>query len=179
LSRAAFCRALERPIPYRGAVLALWRAAYEMHFLETRPGRIRKIRVKPTVPECWTASQLVEVVQAFRSLHGQLQSDPTLRRATLWTAFVLVGYYSPLRYVDLMLLRWDQIQDGLIVVPMSKTGVIIACALPADASDGNRSHLNQTPRTRTAPAEYISRKDSIVQQGFGMATRGRSASTRR
>jgi len=120
---------------YRGAVLALWRAAYEMHFLETRPGRIRKIRVKPTVPECWTESQLVEVVQAFRSLQGELQSDPTLRRATFWTAFVLVGYYSALRFGDLMSLRWDQIQDGLIVVPMSKTGDIIACALPADASE--------------------------------------------
>jgi len=118
---------------YRGAALALWRAAYELHFLETRPGRIRKIRVKPTVPECWTASQLVQVLEAFRKLHGQMQSDLTLRRATFWTAFVLIGYYSALRFGDMLSLRWDQIQDGVIVLQMSKTSDVIACRLPSDA----------------------------------------------
>jgi len=76
----------------RGMALALWRLAYELHFMETRPGRIRKIKVKPSLPQCWTASQLAEVVQAFRALQGDLGSDPTIRRATFWTAFVLVGY---------------------------------------------------------------------------------------
>jgi integrase len=118
---------------YRGMALALWRAAYELHFMETRPGRIRKIRVKPSAPQCWTTGQLVEVVEAFRRLRGDLVSAPTVRRATFWTAFALVGYYSALRFGDLLSLRWDQIQDGLIVLPMSKTGDIIACALPQDA----------------------------------------------
>lgn len=118
---------------YRGMALSLWRAAYEMHFLEDRPGRIRKIRVKPSAPQCWTANQLVQVVQSFRALQGELVSDPRVRRSTFWTAFVLVGYYSALCFGDLLSLRWDQIQDGLIVLPMSKTGDIIACALPPDA----------------------------------------------
>jgi hypothetical protein len=51
---------------YRRAVLALWRAAYELHFMETRPGRIRKIRHKAAAPQCWTANQLLQVVDAFR-----------------------------------------------------------------------------------------------------------------
>ena len=120
---------------YRGMALALWRAAYELHFMETRPGRIRKIRVRPSAPQCWTADQLVKVVQAFGGLRGELVSEPKVRRATFWTAFVLVGYYSALRFGDLLSVRWDQIQDGLIVLPMSKTGDIIACALPPDAME--------------------------------------------
>jgi len=118
---------------YRGAALALWRAAYEMNFMNDRPGRIRKIKVKPAAPQCWTADQLVQVVQAVRALPGELGSDATVRRAIFWTSFVLVGYYSALRSGDLLSLRWDQIQDGLIVLPMSKTGDIIVCALPPDA----------------------------------------------
>lgn len=31
-----------------------------------------------------------------------LVSDPTIRRATFWTAFVLMGYYSALRSGDLL-----------------------------------------------------------------------------
>ena len=43
---------------------------------------------------------------------------------------MLAGYYSALRSGDLLSLRWDQIQNGLIVLPMSKTGDIIVCPLP-------------------------------------------------
>jgi integrase len=118
---------------YRGMALALWRAAYELNFVNDRPGRIRKIKIKPTAPQCWTQSQLAQVVQAVRGLHGELASDATVRRAAFWTAFVLVAYYSALRPGDLLSLQWDQIQDGLIVLPMSKTGDIIVCALPPDA----------------------------------------------
>ena len=120
---------------YRTVVLALWRAAYELHFLETRPGRIRKIKITPSLPECWSTNQLVAVVQAFRGLSGQMQSDPNLERATFWTAFVLVAYYSALRFGDLATLRWDQVRDGQIVLKMSKTGDIICCSLPPDASE--------------------------------------------
>lgn len=120
---------------YRGMALSLWRAAYEMNFLNDRPGRIRKIKVKPTAPQCWTIDQLVQVVQAVRALHGDLESDKAVRRASFWTAFVLVGYYTALRSGDLLSLRWDQIQDGLIVRTMSKTGDIIVCPLPPDAME--------------------------------------------
>jgi integrase len=120
---------------YSGAVLALWRAAYELHFIETRPGRIRKIRHKAAAPRCWTASQLLQVVDAFRNLQGQMQCDPSIRRSTFWSAFVMVGYYSALRFGDLVSLRWDQVQEGRIVLTMSKTGDQITCPLPPDASE--------------------------------------------
>ena len=53
---------------YRGAALALWRAAYELGFLNDRPGRIRKIKVKPAAPQCWTAGELVRIVEAVTKL---------------------------------------------------------------------------------------------------------------
>jgi integrase len=118
---------------YRGAILALWRAAYEQGYLETRPGRIRKIKCRPAAPKCWTAAELVAVVAAFSDLHGELNQDATIRRSTFWTTFVLVGYYSALRFGDLVSLRWDQIQNGQIVLTMSKTGDVIICPLPPDA----------------------------------------------
>lgn len=120
---------------YRTVVLALWRAAYELHFLDTRPGRIRKIKITPSVPECWSTDQLVAVVEAFRGLSGSMQSDPKLERATFWTAFVLVAYYTALRFGDLATLRWDQVRDGQIVLKMSKTGDVICCSLPLDAAE--------------------------------------------
>ena len=45
----------------------------------------------------------------------------------------MVGYYSALRFGDLASLRWDQIQNGMIVVTMNKTGDVIACPLPDNA----------------------------------------------
>lgn len=119
----------------RGVVLALWRAVYELNFVKDRPGRIRKIKVKPPAPQCWSAGQLVQLVEVARGLQGELANDPSVRRATFWTAFILVGYYTALRLGDLLSLRWDQIQDSMIVLTMSKTGDVIVCPLPSDAME--------------------------------------------
>lgn len=119
----------------RGVVLALWRAAYELSFVNERPGRIRKIKVKPPAPQCWSAWQLVQLVEVARGLHGELANDTLVRRATFWTAFVLVGYYTALRLGDLLSLRWDQIQESMVVLTMSKTGDVIVYPLPPDAME--------------------------------------------
>jgi len=115
----------------RGA-LTIWRALHEAGLVRY-PQRIRKIRIPRTNPCAWSLKELAKLLAAAEDVPGRFKRS-RVPRAPLWRAFVLTGYYSGLRFADLLDLRREQIgADGRVVLTQGKTGNVVTCALPPEA----------------------------------------------
>ena len=133
----AIAKALETCNPetvrnFRSALLSLWRGAVEAGYLESPPTRIRQIKVPAKAPRAWTLPELQKVLAIAGNLRGKVNGSSILRR-NFWRAFILVAYFSGLRFADLRSLRWENISSrGTITVTMEKTGDLLRCQLPSD-----------------------------------------------
>lgn len=105
----------------RGAILALWRYAYEEGIVEHGPRKIRKLRPITRCPEAWTLDEVILLCDAARSLRRKWRGV-TWSQA-LWTESLFrAGYDSGLRLGDLLRLKASQVGPQFRVI-QHKTGV--------------------------------------------------------
>lgn len=115
----------------RGAILTLWRAAYEAGILPAAPARVKKVRGPATLPQAWEASQVQQLLFAVNLIDGTFSCG--VPRKALIRALVLTGWYSGLRPCDLLSLKREQIgSNGTLIIVQKKTGAPIMTRLPED-----------------------------------------------
>lgn len=105
---------------YRGAIVMLWRYAYELGSLEHLPRRLRKIKVDPLVPCAWSEDELVRLLEQAIGFAGAYRCG--VRRSTFWVALILAIWDTGLRIGDLLRLDRSQVNDdGVGTVVQRKT----------------------------------------------------------
>lgn len=112
----------------RKNLLALWRSAWETGDTETRPRRVRKVRVPVTIPEAWTPAEVAQLVAATQTVNGYLPNG--IRGFFWWRAFILISWDTGLRLGDVLTLRRDQVEeDGTFTLLQEKSGWPHICYL--------------------------------------------------
>src|SRR5690606_7416306 len=111
---------------------ALWNSAWWAKILPDPPGRIRRIKIKASLPACWTHDELARLAEQIDKLTGNLRSCPRISRREFWRALVATAYYTGLRHGDLDALTWENFKGDYLYVVMSKTGDLHSMKLPAD-----------------------------------------------
>lgn len=116
----------------RAGVRTLWNSAWWAEILDKPPGRIRRIKLKIALPQCWTREELAKLAAQIEMLEGNLRSCPEISRKQFWRALVATAYYSGLRHGDLDALTWQNFRGDTLYVHMGKTGDMLSARLPAD-----------------------------------------------
>jgi integrase len=110
----------------RANLISIWWRAFHNDYLNTRPERLRPVKVPRKFPEAWTIDELNRIVKAADELPGYLDSG--IKRSAFYRAILLTGYDTGLRRSDLLALRRDQISDdGRVTIVMEKTGLTHEC----------------------------------------------------
>lgn len=113
----------------RGNLLTLWRSAWDARLTETKPERVRAIKVPRDLPEAWRENQMVCLLTAASTMRGRFRYW-RIERAKFWRAFIMVTWDSGLRLGDVWSLGREQIgSDGSLVVTQSKTLWPLLCHL--------------------------------------------------
>ena len=119
-------------INYRGAVLCIWRDAYDAGLVDEPPLRLRNIKRTHKIVQAFTHEEIRKLLAAAtmfkrRFRDGNLASE-------FWQAAILVGYCTGLRRGDLLSLKRSMVSaDGVVRLVQSKTGFPIKVKLNADA----------------------------------------------
>jgi integrase len=116
----------------RASMRALWNSAWWAEILDKPPGRIRKIKLKASLPQCWTTEELARLAAQIEQITGNLRSCPAISRKAFWKALVATAFYSGLRHGDLDALKWPNLRGDTLYVVMSKTGDMLSQRLPED-----------------------------------------------
>lgn len=105
-----------------GAVLALWRHAWQTHRVAHGPERVVRIRVPDANPVAWTDEEFGRLCQAAGAVRGYF-SETGLSRSDFWTAITWVFFDTGLRCGDVRsLVRQQFAADGQATVVQHKTG---------------------------------------------------------
>lgn len=116
----------------RSNLLALWRAAYDDRLIDVAPGRVRKIKTPPLVPQAWTLEEISRLFRAAGMLEGKLRGHP-LMRADFFGAMVRMAWDTGLRLGDLLRVRREVLNaDGSLWLVQQKTGRVKRCQLAPD-----------------------------------------------
>lgn len=114
---------------YRGAMLCLWRFAYETGALKLPPARVRPVKVPRRLPTAWTVAEVNRLLAACALVAGGFRFHDLTYRDYL-RALVLVAWDTGLRLGDLLALRSHQLSaTGVLAIVQHKTGMALLCQL--------------------------------------------------
>lgn len=91
---------------------------------------IRKVKCPVPPPIAWSEKELSSLLAAVDNMTRTLNSGCPSR--LFFRAWVLVGYYTGLRFGDQMGLRVNQLRDNRLFLVQNKTGLPIVKVLPAE-----------------------------------------------
>lgn len=118
----------------RGAILTLWRAAYDDGLVGVLPKCVKIVKVPEKNPDAYWPDEVARLLVAAESAPGRFKCGA--RRSHLLRAWLLFSYYTLLRQGDLRRLRRDEVAaDGAIVWTQNKTGELVTRQVYQDALD--------------------------------------------
>lgn len=105
----------------RSAILALWRAAYLSHRIESEPRRIRKLPKNTRVVEAWTRDELLKLLETIETSDWSEKTMPksVLNKADFFHTLASVAYETGLRLGDLL-----DMERGWIRTDSTGTGFV-------------------------------------------------------
>lgn len=114
---------------YRQYLIAVWSAAYEDRLTDTRPSRVRLIKMRLAAPRCWTLKQIREqLLPAARKTKGKFRGS-SIPKAHFLEAWIRTALNTGLRASDQFLLRNEDARQGRFTVIQHKTGFPVVCQL--------------------------------------------------
>lgn len=125
----------------RGAILSLWRDAWDNGITDVPPRRIRPVKKRASMPEAWTLEEMGRVILACNSLRGSFRCNG-ISRPKLMAAWFTTSYYTGLRPCDMMTLRVESAVDATIfAIRQVKTAEPVYCPLNDDVRNAIRDTL--------------------------------------
>ena len=108
---------------YRTDILTLWRSA-AVDGLAIEPRRISPVKLPQSNPDAWTQDDLRRLLAAAGELKGYFRATG-VKCSDWWTAFLLVGWDTALRFTDMFRFRGsDILPGGELLLIQSKTGQV-------------------------------------------------------
>jgi len=109
---------------YRKSLRAAMRALLGYKYGDKLPAKLRTVRLTPLRPECWTAAEVLRLIDACSYMRDAA-------RCLWWQTLIAAAYYTGLSSKDLWRLRPSQVgTDGIVRVERSKTGAAVSMRLP-------------------------------------------------
>lgn len=123
----------------RRHLVMLRRLAYERGWMRTL-GTVRPVKPAARVPVAWSQDEIAALLAAAATKTSRLKRHRAVRWCDFWRAFILTGYYSGLRFGDLLRLKFDALAtDGTAIVIQHKTGRPVVLRLPPDCLESIRA----------------------------------------
>lgn len=117
----------------RRHIVMLRRFAYERGWMKNL-GTVRPVKPIQRVPVAWSQDELAALLNTAGQKTKRLLRHRPVAWSAFWRAFILTGYYSGMRFGDMLRLRFDAIgPDGTAVVIQHKTKNALTFRLPDDA----------------------------------------------
>ena len=107
---------------YRRMALTLWRYAIDLKLAEHYPRRIVRVKARPKAPVAWTMADMESLLTAAAKA-TYLFKRSRCPASLFFTAWVLAGYETGLRFSDLLALQCHQLREDRLYVAQNKTGV--------------------------------------------------------
>lgn len=134
---------------YRAALLAVWAWAFgEAGLTESRPERIRRIRVPEKTPTAWTLDEVRKLLATADKLSGTVSG---IAKRIWWTAFIRIAFSTGFRLGDVLRLKPSDIRGEWACRTQRKTGRTIARKLTPKALESVAELLKRLPDD----AEYV------------------------
>ena len=113
----------------RNNLVQLWNFAVDSERLDREPRRVKRIKLRPTLPEAWTESQVAEWLAGCDRIDGFVASCLAPAKVVM-RAWSMVAWDTAARECDLLKLCRSEISaEGAVVVHQEKTGYPVLCRL--------------------------------------------------
>ncbi len=145
---------------YRRMARTLWSFAARKKFSPSVSDDFLRVKVPAKPPIAWTADELRRLLDTCEKLTGTFSSG--CQRNLFWTAWVLVGFETGLRYGDLHHLKASQLRGTRLYVTHHKTGQAQGKILSSKAADLIRQ-LAHRGKDGTVFRWALSRKHLFLQ----------------
>lgn len=107
----------------RRLICTLWRFCHERGWTDEFPGRVRRIRCRPSPPTAWSKMAIEDLVKrACEDQRPISKRLPNIRYCDVIPAWICLGWDSGLRFGDIHLLRGQHLRNGCVCVTAQKTG---------------------------------------------------------
>lgn len=106
---------------YRRMGLTLWRFACDLKLAEHYPRRVVRVKARPKPPVAWTMKDMESLLAAARSATYRFKRS-RCPASNFFTAWLLAGYETGLRFSDLLALQCHQLRQDRLYVVQNKTG---------------------------------------------------------
>jgi len=156
---------------YRGALLAVWKDAYQAGDNTCPPLRVRKITKPRLVVEAYTHTEIRKLLAYAARLTNRHRDGN--RASDFWQAAIHVAYCCGPRRGDLLAVEWRHVSPaGVLVFVQHKTNYQAMAKLSADAMKFAK-RLKGSGKLLPWPYydDWFSRKFSRIRDGAGI-TRG-------
>jgi integrase len=127
---------------YRANILAVWNAAYLDKLNNEPPLRVRRIKRRRLLVECYTHEEISQLLNGASQLDGYDRIGN--KRSEFWQALIYGAYSTGLRRGDLLNVRSADVgADGLYTTIQSKTGYRITVQFSSETLE-HAANLNSS-----------------------------------